>query len=194
MIMRHMKLFTLLIYLFSITVLASGQTSDPGLYRTNDGFVSFTSDAPLELISAQSNELTGIIDPDKQTFAFQLDVQSMKGFNSALQQEHFYENYMETDEFEKASFSGKIIEKIDFKTNGEHIIRAKGIIEIHGVKQERIIKGKIRCVNDKLEIESEFIVSLSDHNISIPKLVYQKIAEEIKVEIKAVLNKVEVDQ
>lgn len=187
--MQHMKLFALFIYLFSVTALVFGQINDSSLYRTNNGLVSFTSDAPLELISAQSNELNGIIDPNKQTFAFQLDILTMKGFNSALQQEHFYENYLETDEYENASFSGKIIEKIDFGTNGEYSIRAKGILDLHGVKQERIIKCDLTIKDDVINSRAEFIISLADHDISIPKLVYQKIAEMISVEIRVELIK-----
>lgn len=191
--MLQMKLFVFFLNLLLITISGYGQESDVGLYRTKNGLVSFTSDAPLELISAQSNELMGIIDPFNQTFAFQLDIRTLKGFNSALQQEHFYENYMETDKYEKASFSGKIIEKIDFEKNGEYTIRAKGILAIHGVKQERIIKCGLVVEDDMLIASSVFMVSLVDHDISIPKLVYQKIAEMIKVEIRAELYKVEVD-
>ncbi len=135
-----MKLFTLLVYVFSIVAVTSGQNSIARLYKTSNSFVSFSSEAPLELIYAESNELKGIIDPARQTFAFQLDVRSLKGFNSPLQQEHFYENYMESDKYTNASFSGKIIEKINFETNGTYSIRAKGILDIHGVKQERIIE------------------------------------------------------
>jgi len=141
------------------------------------------------LIYAESNELKGIIDPARQTFAFQLDVRSLKGFNSPLQQEHFYENYMESDKYTNASFSGKIIEKINFETNGTYSIRAKGILDIHGVKQERIIKCELTVEEKVIKARSEFIVSLTDHDISIPKLVYQKIAEEIKIEIRAELKK-----
>jgi len=88
----------------------------------------------------------------------------------------------------------EVIEKIDYQTNKSYMVRAKGILKIHGIKQERIIKGIIHVKNNALEISSEFIVPLSDHNISVPKLVYQKIAQEIKVEIKAELVKVEIIQ
>ncbi len=189
-----MKLFSLWVSLFLIATLTSGQTFDTLLLKTNNGSISLTSDAPLELINAKSNELRGIIRPDKNTFAFQLDIQSLKGFNSALQQEHFYENYMETDKYEKASFSGKIIEKIDFESNGAYIIRAKGILDLHGVKQERIIKCLINVEDSNVKASSEFNVTLADHNISIPKLVYQKIAEEILVKISVDLSWVETDK
>ena len=68
---------------------------------------------------------------------------SFKGFNSPVQQEHFYENYIEDDKFPRSSFQGKIIEKIDANLTGDFNVRAKGILDIHGVKQERIIPGTL---------------------------------------------------
>lgn len=81
---------------------------------------------PLELIEARSIELKGLIDPAKQTFAFSVSTNSFEGFNSKLQREHFNENYLESAKYPKSTFTGKIIEKVDFTTNGEHIICAKG--------------------------------------------------------------------
>jgi len=172
--------------MFSI---AFGQTNQSKLFKANNGTISLTSDAPLELITAKSNELRGIIDPIKYTFAFQVDIQSLKGFNSELQQEHFYENYMETDKYANASFSGKIIEKIDFGEDGKYDIRAKGILDIHGVKHERIIKCSVNIKDEIIDARSSFEVALTDHDISIPKLVYQKIAEVITIDIKTEFTK-----
>ncbi len=159
------------------------------LYRSEDGVVSFVSDAPLELISARSDELKGLLDPEKGTFAFQIATQTLTGFNSPLQQEHFYENYIETEKYPTAAFTGKIIEKVDFNTPGEQEIRAKGILDIHGVRKERIVKVNLKIEKDRFTARSTFMVNLDDHNITIPKLVYQKIAEEVRVSIQVTLTK-----
>ena len=66
------------------------------IYATNDGLVHFVSDAPLEIIEAESDQMQGLIDLDKKVFAFKLYIKSFEGFNNPLQQVHFYENYMET--------------------------------------------------------------------------------------------------
>lgn len=179
---------TLHIFLIFFYLTTFGQVNEPLLFKTSDGYVSITSDAPLELISAESTTLKGIINANKQTFAFQLKVESLKGFNSSLQQEHFYENYMETEVYPTAEFSGKIIEKIDVNEMGNHTIRAKGILMIHGINQERIINCKIEVKKHSILVQSKFSVNLADHNITIPKLVYQKIAEEIKININANLT------
>lgn len=156
-----------------------------GVFRCDKGKVGFKSDAPLEVISARSARLRGAIDTIKQTFAWSVDVRSFEGFNSPLQREHFNENYMESKKHPRASFAGKIIEDVDFSKNGSYSVRAKGLLNIHGVEQERIIKSQIEISGGKLRVQASFSVPLTDHNISIPKVVYQKIAEEITVTVSA---------
>jgi len=150
-----------------------------------NGEVYFKSDAKLELIEANSSKLQGIINPNTGEFAFSVEMNSFEGFNSALQKEHFNENYLESPKFPKASFKGKIIEKVDFEKEGKSEIRAKGKLFIHGIEQERIILSKLDIKGNKIKVSSFFTVVLNDHNIVIPKIVNQKIAEEIQVNINA---------
>jgi polyisoprenoid-binding protein YceI len=157
-------------------------------YSTQNAVLGFTSEAELELIKAASGQARGLIDPSTNQFAFAVEISSFKGFNSALQREHFNEKYMESEKFPKASFSGKIIEHIDFSKDGSYEVRAKGDLDIHGVKQMRIIKGKITVNNGALYVVAQFTVPLSDHNISIPTIVSQKIATEIQVQFEASLT------
>jgi len=154
-------------------------------YEVSKGSISFTSNAKLELINATSDKVRGIIDPATGQFAFVVKVQSFEGFNSELQRQHFNERYLETEKFYEATFSGKIIEQLDFSKNGVSEVRAKGNLTIHGKKQVRIIKGKITINDNDISIESEFTVPLTDHDISIPQIVSQKIATEIMVTFKA---------
>lgn len=157
------------------------------IYTTNTGSIHFSSDAPMELINATSKELKGAVDADKRTFAFRVRINSFEGFNSPLQREHFNENYMETEKIPEALFSGKIIEDVNLLTNGNYTIRSKGLLTIHGVAQERIIKSDVEVRNGVMKIKSKFTVLLSDHNIPIPRVVKEKLANEIKVEITAEL-------
>ncbi len=159
-----------------------------GLLHCDNGKVNFKSDATLEIIQAKSAKLHGVIDPAKQTFAWAVELHTFEGFNSALQREHFKENYLETDEFPKAVFQGKIIEKIDFQQEGTYNVRAKGKLLIHGVEQERILNSQLLVKNGKSTVRSTFTVKLSDHNINIPRVVHQKIAEEIAITVEAELK------
>jgi polyisoprenoid-binding protein YceI len=149
------------------------------------GSVSFVSIAPLETIKANSNELTGIIDFNKNSFAFSFKLTSLKGFNSALQKEHFHENYLESTKYPNISYTGKLIDQIDKSQNGTYIIRTKGKFNIHGVERERILKNTVKVLNGKISITSSFDIMLDDYEISIPKIVNKKIAETISVTITA---------
>jgi len=154
-------------------------------FGTNNGTINFISNAELELIKASSDKLQGIIDPANNQFAFSIPVQSFKGFNSDLQREHFNEKYMESEKYPRITFTGKIIEQIDYTTDGNYEVRAKGDLDIHGQKQTRIIKSKVDISGKVLTIVADFKVPLADHNISIPRIVNQKIATEIEVNVKA---------
>lgn len=161
---------------------------EDGTFRCENGKVAFKSDAPLEVIKAKSAKLRGVIDTAKQSFAWTVDIKTFEGFNSPLQREHFNENYMESKKFPKASFVGKIVEDIDFQKNGTYSVRAKGKLNIHGIEQERIIKSQLEVDGNKVRVQASFNVPLADHNITIPKIVYQKIAEEIAVTVDAELT------
>ena len=182
----------LLLFLFFSGVLLVSQANkmpDTTRFICEKGNVSIKSVAALELIKAKSNKLHGLLDADNQTFAWSVEIRSFQGFNSPLQQVHFNENYMESVRFTKASFTGKIIEALDFSHPESQSVRAKGILNIHGIEQERIIKSQLEYKHGKLFVYSSFTVPVSDHNIAIPRVVHQKIAEEIEVTIEAVLTR-----
>ena len=172
------------------------QTGDvhPGRYFfTNSGTVSFRSEASQELIKATSHNLSGLIDAEKKSFAFKMAIQSFDGFNNAVQKEHFNEKYLESERYPEAFFNGKIIEEIDFEKDGTANIRAKGKLSIHGIEQERIIKATITIHGAMMHISSHFTVLLADHNIKVPRVVHEKIATEISVEISADLKRKEIN-
>jgi hypothetical protein len=151
--------------------------------------VTFVSDAPLERIDAKSTQMKGVIDTDTRSFAFSVANESFEGFNSVLQKDHFNENYIESDKNPSCLFSGKIIDEINFLKDGTYLVRVKGILNVKGVPQERIIKSTIWVKGDDIFIECDFGVLLADHEIRIPRIVQQKIAPEIKIGVKAKLKK-----
>ena len=153
------------------------------VWGNKSGRIEFRSDAPLEIIQASSAALKGALDPADQSFAFSVAIASFQGFNSPLQRVHFNENYMESAKFPEATFTGRIIEELDLTQPGDYQVRAKGLLTIHGISQERIIKVKVRISEQGCKYSSTFSVPLADHAITIPKVVYQKIAEEIQVTV-----------
>ncbi|MGZ3931523.1 MAG: YceI family protein [Bacteroidia bacterium] len=158
------------------------------IFFCKDGQTTFTSEAPLELIKAQNNKTTGVVDASTKNVAFSVAIQNFNGFNGDLQKEHFLENYMESTKYPNAEFKGKIIEDVDMRRDGTYLVRAKGTFNIHGTTKEQIVKVKMVVKDKAIEVECKFDVPLSDHNIKIPKIVNQKIASVIVVEVKALLK------
>lgn len=172
-------------HFFAISLFAQ----ESNLFFTDKGKISFRSESKQELIKAGSSEMQGIIDESKNTFVFKVAIRTFKGFNSELQQEHFNEKFLESEKFPEATFMGKIIEKIDYDKDGIYEIRAKGMLWIHGIGSERIIRSIVTIKNHIISIESHFTVSLADHNIKVPKVVHEKVSSEISVEISSTLTK-----
>ena len=177
------------ILLFLLTLLPLLPFAQPAaVYSTTGGTVTFLSEAPLETIRAASKDAKGLINTADNTFAFSVPNRSFHGFNSALQEEHFNENYMHSDNFPNSSFAGKIIEDVDLTVPGDYNVRAKGMLDIHGVKQERIIKCNVRVAENKMTVTSDFTVLLEDHKINIPRIVNEKIFPEIKINVNLTLQ------
>jgi hypothetical protein len=100
----------------------------------------------------------------------------------------FNKEFMESDMYPSASFTGKIVEDIDMSKNGVYNIRAKGKLMIHGMEQDRIIKAIITRKNGVITLESDMTIELGDHDIQIPRAFFQTIASEIQVSTHASLS------
>lgn len=157
------------------------------IFQTEKGLVTFKSEPPLELIKASSNELQVLLNIEKKTLSFQISIPGFKGVDSTSQWEHISQNYLESAKFPDISFNGKIIEETNLSKDGSYTIRAKGKFMMHGVEQERIIKFDL-VKNNEVSLKSNFAIILSDYNISIPKVVSQKQANEINVDVVATLE------
>ena len=94
---------------------------------------------------------------------------------------------METELHPNSTFKGKIIEEVDLTVPGQYKVRAKGKLSIHGIEIDRIIRCDLDVKSDLINTEAAFTVFVSDHNISIPSILNQKIATEIKVNVKLTL-------
>ncbi|NEN22994.1 YceI family protein [Cryomorpha ignava] len=163
----------------------SHEVHSQNLLELENGSINFVSEAPLELIKAENESFQFLIDTAKGEFALSIPISKFNGFNSALQQEHFFENYMEIDKYQTATFTGRILDDLNYRTGAFDII-VRGQLNIHGIKKERIIEANCEWITpQKLRVISTFTVPLADHNIEIPRIVFQKIAEIIKVDIQA---------
>lgn len=166
--------------LFLGCLLVSGVLQAQGIFLTNKGETTFFSQTPVEDISAINKQVVGIINTANGELAVQMQMK-LFDFPNKLMQEHFNENYIESDKYPKAIFKGKLNEKIDFSKNGTYDVTATGDLTIHGVTKPRTLKGKLTVAEAAINISSEFDVALVDHKIDVPQMVFVKVAQVIKV-------------
>ncbi len=180
-----MKKLVLSLALVGFGILAQAQ-----LYSTATGKVGFYSKTPVEDIKAENNTVLAVLKAETNELAIAITNTSFN-FENKLMQEHFNEKYMESDKFPKSTFKGKINETIDYTKDGEYKVTATGILNIHGVEQNRTISGTLIIKDGKVQLKSNFKVKVADHKITIPTIVTAKIAEEIEVTVDMVLIKKE---
>ncbi len=147
-------------------------------YLTKNGHTSFFSSSPIEDIEADNNQVLSIIDTKTGKIAISILMKSFM-FEKALMQEHFNENYVESDKYPKATFKGEILDFATLENTSEVII--KGNLTIHGVTKSLETKAKIKKTEDHIFLEGSFPVKVADFNIEIPSVVVNNIAKTIKV-------------
>ena len=156
-------------------------------YMTKEGNVHFFSEAPMENIEAVNEKVAAIIDAETEEFAFKVLMEEFQ-FEKSLMQEHFNENYLESDQYPFATFTGAVkgFQQLDLSSKQE--VEVKGEMNLHGIKKSIKVKAKVWVEEGQLQISAVFMVKLADYNIDIPKIVMYKIAEEIAVTVNMQLS------
>ncbi len=146
------------------------------IFTGKNGEINFFSETPIEDISAVNNKLSAVFDASTNDLVFQLNITDFK-FPIALMQEHFNENYLESDLYPKSKFIGRVVNIMDEQAT------VWGDLTIHGITNSIKVVGSFIKSKNSVSINSQFIIKLKDYNIKIPKIVMYKIAEEIEVKV-----------
>ena len=159
-------------------------------YITKTGFIRFFSQASLEKIEANNKQVNSALDITTGDFIFKVLMKSFE-FEKALMQEHFNENYVESDKFPNASFKGKVtnLKDINFTKNGTYQATIDGDLTIHGVTKKVQEKGTFDVKDGKIIGQSKFNISLKDYNVIIPKTVVNNISDMIEITVDVSLEK-----
>lgn len=161
-------------------------------FITKTGYIKFYSETPMETILGENKQVNAAYDHESAAFVFKVLMKSFD-FEKALMQEHFNENYVESDAFPVAIFKGKILnnEAIDLSKNGFIDVQVKGDLTIHGVTKSIETTGSMEILDGKITAKSVFMVKPSDYDIKIPGAVVKNIAEQIEVTVDVELQKLE---
>ena len=167
---------TIIFTLFFVCAFSFAQ----GKYLTKSGTISFEASVPsFEEVAAKNNSVTAIINTENGEIAALVLINGFR-FKNALMEEHFNENYAESNKFPKANFQGKIENLSPENIRGAFEIR--GDLTFHGVtKTIERIPVIVHKDDDKITIEGSFKVLASDFKIDIPKIVKNKIAQDVQV-------------
>ena len=151
-------------------------------YLTKTGFIGFYSQTSLEDIEAENNQVYALLDPVSHRIAFALLIKGFI-FPRELMQEHFNENYAESDKYPKATFSGIYSGDLDVNKEGFYQVVIKGELNLHGVTKPIETTAQLEVKNDKLLANAAFRILPENFQISIPAIVRDKIAREIQVKV-----------
>ena len=180
-----MKLIFIAIGLTFVSYTAHAQR-----FITKTGHIKFYSDSPLEKIEAHNRQVNAALDATTGDFVFRVLMKSFE-FEKALMQEHYNENYVESDKFPNATFLGKVTNIKDVNTGKDGIYDAlvEGKLTIHGVTQQVREKGTFELKGEKITGKTKFNILLGDYNIKIPGAVTNNISKSIEITVEVVLDK-----
>ncbi|WP_250433122.1 YceI family protein [Hanstruepera flava] len=172
------KIWILAVFLMSYMV--NGQDK----FLTKSGSLVFEASVPsFEEVKAKNESTTAILNLENGEIAALALVKGFR-FKNALMEEHFNENYAESELFPKATFKGVIknFSEIDIDDAEKSKIHIEGVLEFHGQEKKILIKdSSISKDEDVILVQGEFYVQASDFKIEIPKIVSNKLSNDVLV-------------
>ena len=181
-----MRSYSIILTLVFMTAISAGAQK----YITKTGYIKFYSDSPLEKIEAHNRQVNSALDIATGGFAFKVLMKSFE-FEKALMQEHFNENYVESDKYPNATFVGKVtnIKEVDIAKDGTYPVNVEGKLTMHGVTKDISEKGTFEVKQGKLTGKSKFNIAVADYKITIPGNVGNNISKTIEVTVDITLDK-----
>jgi hypothetical protein len=176
-----MKKIAIFISLIVLSVFAQAQTK----LFTKTGTIFFNSNTSIEKIEAVNKKVLAVIDVPNNKLEFAVLIKGFE-FERALMQEHFNENYMESDKFPKATFKGKFnVDKLNISAaqNGTQTLPVTGVLLMHGVSKTVTTNAIITAKNNVLSANCSFKVLLSDYNIKIPAVNKNNVNNQVQIDI-----------
>jgi len=165
------------------------------VFITKTGFIKFYSSTAAENIEGRNKTVNCAYDVKNNNLVFKVLNKSFE-FEKALMQEHFNENYMESDVFPNSNFSGKVTnaKDIDFTKDGVYKVTVEGNMTIHGVTKKLSQAGTFEVKGEKLILKSKFNVKQADYGIKIPAAVAKSFNESMEVTVDISLEKMNIKQ
>lgn len=186
--MHNMKNISIILtFLFTFLYSVTGYSQDK--YFTKTGKVYFNCSGGIEKVEATNHSTTCVLDTKTGVIQFAVLLKGFE-FEKALMEEHFNENYVESDKYPRSEFRGNIVNNkdINYSKDGVYPAKVKGQLSIHGQTHEVLADGKITIKGGKIVANSDFKILLSDYKVEIPKIVADKISNNVNLSIDCALE------
>lgn len=155
---------------------------------TTTATVSFDATTPKDALpKAENKTVIGSIDTKTGVVAFEAAVNNFS-FSNPRMHEHFNgANWMNSAQYPKITFMGKIekVNKIKFNKDGTYSVKVNGDLRIRDISKSMKVEGKITVAGGKIQVTADFKVKLSDYNITGQPLEAGKVSKEPKVTVSA---------
>jgi polyisoprenoid-binding protein YceI len=156
-------------------------------YTTSNGHAEFHAKASLNSYTGKSDQLKGTINVAEKTVRFSVPFQSID--TGIKKRNKHMQELIETDKYPDAAFEGKIISEFDINKKESQKVTVKGNFTMHGATKEITVEGTLTGIGDRLTVEADWNVLITDYNITPPKKLGNKVQDEHTIRIKADLEK-----
>lgn len=167
-----------------VTGLVLSVRAQDTLWFTRTGHIYFISHTEIIDIDANHYQTGSFLNTRTGEMAFTLLMKSFR-FTLPLAEEHFNENYVESDKFPKASFKGRIMDFDPLKLMQEtdYNVVVQGDLTIHGITATVKEAGVLKKSGNKISAVSKFTILLDTYGIKVPAVVEDRVAKEIPIQI-----------
>jgi polyisoprenoid-binding protein YceI len=170
------------ILMLCIAMLTLSQGAVAQKYVDKKGSITFEASEKLfEPVKATNTSVTAILNTETNAIAALALVKSFR-FKNSLMEEHFNENYIESETYPKAIFKGQL-KGVTYETLTETVteVSLEGTLELHGKTKAITTLAKLQKLNNEIVLSGTFSVAPADFDIEIPKVVEKKIAKAILI-------------
>lgn len=174
-----------ILFIAVICLIRLSTANAQNIFISKQASIGFFSSTPVEDIEATSTTPNSVIDIKSRNILFKVSNTSFQ-FKKKLMQEHFNENYMESDKYAVSTFKGKIVDDVDLSKDGTYNVTIDGSLDIHGVTKNYQSKATLVVSKGIITAKTTFKIKIADHGIKVPSLVFTHIAEAVDVRISAV--------
>lgn len=183
-LLKESRLLACLLLMMVSTVALYPLNARAQVYMDKHAHARVVSHSTLEDFTGTSDYLVGQVNLSDAKVDFYLDLSTLST-GVELRDEHMQEEFLETNKYPFAQFSGKLVSSFDPASPDTQDVRVKGTFKIHGVSREVEVKGQMARSGHHLYVHANWQLQLPDYDIQIPRVLFMKVSKTQQLSITA---------